>query len=236
MSIGFSLTPGRIIAKKYEVISLIGSGWEGEVYKVREINTHIERAAKLFFPDRNVNGKVSKKYAQKLHKLRSCSILIQYHAEEILTIKRQNVSLLISEYIEGEILSQFLRRFYRGVLQPFQALHLLHALACGIEEIHRKNEYHGDLHLDNIIIRSFGLGFDLKLVDMYQWSDSKIENKKEDIVDLIKIFYKTLGGEKYYASQNDAIKNIICGQKRSLILKKFPNIQRLRSHIETMEW
>ena len=236
MGPSFSLTSGRVIAKKYEVISLIGSGWEGEVYKVREVNTNIERAAKLFYPDKNINGKVSKKYAQKLHKLRDCSILIQYHAEEIMTLRREKVSLLISEYIEGEILSQFLKRFYRSMLQPFQALHLLHALACGIEEIHNKNEYHGDLHLDNIIIKSFGLGFDLKLVDMYQWSDSKIENKKEDIIDLIKIFYKTLGGEKTYASQCSAIKNIICGQKRSLILKKFPNIQRLRSHIETMAW
>lgn len=233
---GFSLSPGRIVAKKYEVISLIGSGWEGEVYKVHEVNTEIERAAKLFYPDKNINGKVAKKYAQKLHKLRDCSILIQYHAKEVLTLRKEQVSLLISEDIEGEILSIFLRRFYRGVLQPFQALHLLHALVCGIEEIHNKNEYHGDLHLDNIIVKRFGLGFDLKLVDMYQWGDSKVENKKEDIVDLIKIFYKTLGGEKNYASQCDAIKNIICGQKRSLILKKFPTIQKLRAHIETMAW
>ncbi len=236
MGIDHLLTPGRVIAKKYEVVSLIGSGWEGEVYKVREINTRIERAAKLFYPDKNINGKVSKKYAQKLHKLRDCSILIQYHAEETIVLKKKQISLLISEYIEGEILSLFLKKFHRSVLQPFQALHLLHALACGIEEIHNKNEYHGDLHLDNIIIKRFGLGFDLKLVDMYQWGDSKIENKKEDIVDLIKIFYKTLGGEKRYAMQHDVIKNIICGQKRSLILKKFPTIQRLRSHIETMAW
>ena len=236
MGIDHLLTPGRVIAKTYKVISLIGSGWEGEVYKVREINTGIERAAKLFYPDKNIKGKVSKKYAQKLHKLRDCSILIQYHAEETIILKKQQISLLISEYIEGEILSLFLKKFHRGVLQPFQALHLLHALACGIEEIHNKNEYHGDLHLDNIIIKRFGLGFDLKLVDMYQWGDSKIENKKEDIVDLIKIFYKTLGGEKRYAAQDYVIKNIICGQKRSLILKKFPTIQRLRSHIETMTW
>ena len=236
MHAGFSLSPGRIIAKKYEIIELIGHGWEGEVYKVREINSKIERAAKLFYPARNNNGTVSKKYAQKLHKLRDCSILIQYHAEEILTLRKEQISFLVSEYIEGEILSQFLKKFYRGILQPFQALHLLHALAHGIEEIHNKNEYHGDLHLGNIIVRRFGLGFDLKLVDMYQWSDSKIENKKEDIVDLIRIFYQTLGGEKYYASQCSAIKNIICGQKRTLILKKFPTIQKLRTHIETMEW
>ena len=40
----------RLIARKYEVVSHLGAGWEGEVYKIRERNTKIERAAKLFFP------------------------------------------------------------------------------------------------------------------------------------------------------------------------------------------
>ncbi len=35
----FNLSPGRILAKKYEVVSLLGSGWEGEVYLIREIAT-----------------------------------------------------------------------------------------------------------------------------------------------------------------------------------------------------
>ena len=42
----FDLTAGRKIAGKYEVLSLLGAGWEGEVYKIREIRTGIERAAK----------------------------------------------------------------------------------------------------------------------------------------------------------------------------------------------
>ena len=66
----FNLSEGRILARKYEVISHLGSGWEGEVYKIRERNTGIERAAKLFFPHRNIRNKTSKFYAKKLHQLR----------------------------------------------------------------------------------------------------------------------------------------------------------------------
>ena len=44
----FNLPPGVTIARKYEVLSKLGAGWEGEVYKIREIRTGIERAAKLF--------------------------------------------------------------------------------------------------------------------------------------------------------------------------------------------
>ena len=74
----FDLPPGRMIGKKYRVLSKLGAGWEGEVYKVGEIHTGIERAAKLFFPQRNLRDRTSKIYAQKLHKLRQCSLLIQY--------------------------------------------------------------------------------------------------------------------------------------------------------------
>ncbi len=49
----FVLAPGRVIARKYEVVSKLGDGWEGEVYKIRERSTKIERAAKLFFPHRH---------------------------------------------------------------------------------------------------------------------------------------------------------------------------------------
>ena len=49
-------------------------------------------------------------------------------------------------------------------LSPFEALHLLHALVRGVEEIHAVGEYHGDLHSDNIIVRRRGLGFEVKVV------------------------------------------------------------------------
>ena len=41
----FDFKPGRRIANKYEILKKIGSGWEGEVYKILELRTGIERAA-----------------------------------------------------------------------------------------------------------------------------------------------------------------------------------------------
>ena len=46
---GFDFEPGEVFADKYEVLSLLGSGWEGEVYRVREMSTGVERAAKFFY-------------------------------------------------------------------------------------------------------------------------------------------------------------------------------------------
>lgn len=232
----FDLSPGRTFARKYEIICKLGSGWEGEVYKIRERSTGIERAAKLFFSHRNPHNKTSKFYAQKLHKLRRCSIVIQYHTEELITYRKIPITVLVSEYIEGELLSDFLNRQPGRRLSPFQAAHLIHALTVGIEEIHHLREYHGDLHLDNIIVRRYGLGFDLKLLDMFHWSTPKKQNIQDDICDLIRIFYDALGGAKQYAKQSPAVKDICCGLKRSLILKKFPTAAQFREHLETMRW
>lgn len=232
----FNLSAGRIIAKKYEILSKLGSGFEGEVYKIREISTGIERAAKIFYPARNERDRAVKFNAQKLHKLRQCQILIHYHTKESFVFKRTPVTILISEYVEGQLLSEFIKSFPGKRLTPYQALHLLYALTKGIECIHNLNEYHGDLHSENIIVNKFGLEFDLKLVDLFSGKEPKRESRRFDILTLIQVFHESLGGSKYYAKQPDAIKYICCGLKTNLILKKFKTAGQLRRHIESMEW
>ena len=46
----FNLHRGDCLAGKYQVVTLLGAGWEGEVYLVRESGTGIERTVKIFFP------------------------------------------------------------------------------------------------------------------------------------------------------------------------------------------
>ena len=232
----FGLYPGRILARKYEVLSLLGAGWEGEVYKIREIATRIERAAKFFFPLRNPRDRAINFYAKKLHKLRHCPILIQYHTQEKIIFDRKPLTFLVSDYVEGELLSAFLLHQPGKRLNAFQALHLLHALASGISIIHDLREYHGDLHTDNIIIQRYALGFAIRLIDMIHWGTPRPENIHDDVCDLIKIFYDSIGGQKHYAKQSPEIKAICCGLKRSLILKKFRTAGRLRDYLETMQW
>ncbi len=232
----FDFEPGRRLVSKYEVLSKLGSGWEGEVYKIVEIRTGIDRAAKLFYPHRNPDNRTSKLYARKLHKLRHCPVLIKYHTEEVITFRRTPITALISEYVEGEILSAFLAKLPGRRLTPFEAVHLLYSLARGIEQIHLQNEYHGDLHSENIIVNRYGLTFDVKLLDLYQWHGRRSENKQEDIVDLVRIFYDALGGARHYARQPDAVRYICSGLKRSLILRKFRTMSQLREHLETMQW
>ncbi len=232
----FDLKPGRVLARKYEVISKLGQGWEGEVYKIRELSSGIERAAKLFFPQRNLKNQSVRFYARKLHKLRNCSMVIQYHTEETIIFRKQPVTVLVSEFVDGILLQDFVNTFPGKRLTPFQALHLLYALAKGMEEIHQLGDYHGDLHAENIIVQRYGLNFELRLLDMFYWGHPKAENIRDDTVDLVRIFYEVLGGQKHYSKQSQTIKQICCGLKRSLILKRFKTAGQLRAYIEGLRW
>jgi serine/threonine protein kinase len=232
----FNFPRGRRLANKYEVIGLLGRGYEGEVYKVRELATGIERAAKFFYPQRNPRDRTFNYYANKLNKLRRCPILISYLTHDEIRYRRQPIRFMVSEYVEGELLSAFLKRQPGGRLTVFEGVHLLHTLAQGLEMIHAMREYHGDLHSDNIIIKRRGIGFQMKLIDMYRWRVSTGENIREDVVDIVRLFYESLGGAATYAAHPPEIKKICSGLKRTLIKKKFRTAGQLRLYLETMEW
>jgi serine/threonine protein kinase len=232
----FDLESGDVLVDKYEVVSHLGRGWEGEVYLVRELGTGIERAVKFYFPHRNPRNRTLNYYAKKLHKLRHCPILIQYHTQEMVDYEGIPIKFVVSEYVEGEPLTDFLKRQPGGRLDPFQAFHLLHALAAGIESVHNLREYHGDLHTDNIIVRRSGLGFDVKLLDLYRWRAPRRVNIQDDVCDLVRIFYDAVGGRQRYSRQPPEVKAICCGLRRSLILKKYSTAGQLRQRLETMQW
>lgn len=232
----FDFSPGRKLTPKYEIVRLLGTGWESEVYLIREVSTGIERAAKLFFPERNPANRVARKTAEKLHALRDCKALIQYVAQDSITFRRQPITMLISEYVAGDLLSDFIAKQPGKRLHPFEALHLLYALAEALEPIHEHGEYHGDLHWGNVIVRRVGIGFDIKLIDIYHREQRKAWNVQEDVFEMIRIFYDVLGGSRLYARQPKQVKDICRGLKRTLIAAKFRNAGQLKRHLEILTW
>lgn len=109
-------------------------------------------------------------------------------------------------------------------------------MAKGLESIHQLNDYHGDLHAGNVFVKKIGLGYQIKLIDMFHWGPSQKTYIDDDICDIIKLFYEAVGGQSYYQRQPAEVKNICRGLKRSLILKKFRTASHLRHYLETINW
>lgn len=232
----FDLRRGRLLGDTYVVDEMLGHGWEGEVYRVVERRTRIHRAAKLFYPERNRRNRTAARNARKLERLRRCPIVAQYHHSELLQVRGVQVTGLISELVEGESVSEFVTRQSGGRMQPFEALHLLHALVVGLECIHAAREYHGDLHADNVLVRRAGIRFEVKLFDFFYRGRASRVAMQDDLIDAIRLFYDALGGQKRYAKHSPEIKAICCGLKRGLIRRKFPDARRLREHLESFSW
>src|ERR1043166_2181669 len=197
----FDFPTGRTVAGKYAIEGVLGSGWEGEVYAIVERATGIRRAAKFYYPHRDPMGKAAITYARKLDALRHCPILMQYHHQEIAYVKRKKVTVVISELVEGQKLSEFLAAQRRRALSTFEALHVLYVLAKGIAPIHSRGEYHGDIHDDNIMIRRAGVTFEVKLLDFFDLGRPARGKIHKDVLNLVEVFHVIVGGRDRYARQ-----------------------------------
>ena len=101
-------------------------------------------------------------------------------------------------------------------------------------EIYLLREYHGDLHASNVMVRRYGLGFDLKLLDLFNQGPFSTRRVNDDICDMVRIFYDALGGARAYSRHPTAVKEICRGLKRSLILERFRSARQLARHLETL--
>ena len=232
----YDLQPGKTLGRNYYVVEFLGSGWEGEVYKVEERRTGVLRAAKIFYEGRRLSKVQMQRYAKKLQRLRRCPIITQYHHRDVARVGRETVEILVSDLADGEMLSSFLSKQRKKRISTFEALYLLHAMAVGMEPIHYLGEYHGDIHSDNILVKRVGIGFEVHLLDFFDLGRSTRERIQHDVIDLVSLLYEAIGGQDGYSRAGNEIRKIVNGRRHSLIAKKFKTAGQLRIALENMEW
>lgn len=237
----YNFAPGRLLARKYEVLSHVTSTEDGELYRLCEKATGIERTAKFFYPDehgeklrRNQDAKATV-YAQKLHKLRNCKILMHYRTQETVKISGIPVSFVVWDQLSGMQLSNFIDPAKGKRLSLFEGLHLLHALASGLEAIHCMQEYHGNIAPENIIIKRKGLGFQVKLINMSLEDLPVTRTIADDIINLLNIFRSIVSPPKRGDKMPDEVKSIYNASPVT-IRSQFKNAGTLRRHLEAMPW
>jgi serine/threonine protein kinase len=221
-------TVGEIVARKYEVTSCLATRQGASLYLLTETATGIERTAHFFTGSRQ---QTSNRQAQKLHRLRSCDILMTYRTQETIAHGGRDMTFLVSDAFRGELLQDFLKRSHAGRLSVFEGLHLLYALTLGIEKIHQLGEAHGAIAANQVLLRRRGLSFQVKLLECGP-SVNGAEAKHQDVVALIQIFLQVIGGPKGTSALPAPVRTILAGITRPM----FDDARDLKDYLETIHW
>src|ERR1700674_3533639 len=145
-----AILPGRRLGP-YEILSAIGAGGMGEVYKARD--TRLERIVAIKVLPTHLAGRADlrerfereAKTIASLNHPHICTLHDTGHQDEI--------DYLVMEYLEGETLAQ---RLLKGPLPIQQVLQYAIEIADALDKAHRKGITHRDLKPGNIMLTKSG--------------------------------------------------------------------------------
>lgn len=140
----------------YEILSLLGTGGMGEVYKARDTRLGRSVAIKVL-PSRLANDGAPR--ARFEREAKAISALNHPHICTLHDVGRdEGRDYLVMEYLEGESLAH---RLTKGPLPPDQVQRLGTQIADALDKAHRQGIVHRDLKPGNILLTRAGV----KLLD-----------------------------------------------------------------------
>src|SRR3954462_10956004 len=144
------LAPGAKLGP-YEIVSPIGAGGMGEVYRARDTRLDRSVAIKIVSGDVTANPELRQRFEREA---RSLSSLSHPHICALYDIGRENGSdYLVMEYLEGETLA---KRLERGALPIRELLKAGVEVADALDKAHRQGLIHRDLKPSNIMLTKSG--------------------------------------------------------------------------------
>src|SRR5467141_3524594 len=145
-----AILPGRRLGP-YEILSAIGAGGMGEVYKARD--TRLDRivAIKVLPTHLADRSELRERFEREARVVAS---LNHPHICTLFDIGHQDgIDYLVMEYLEGETLAQ---RLLKGPLPLDQVLQYASEISDALDRAHRKGVTHRDLKPGNIMLTKSG--------------------------------------------------------------------------------
>jgi eukaryotic-like serine/threonine-protein kinase len=141
---------GSQIGDKYKVISAVGAGSMGVVYKAVQNSTGREMAVKV------LHGAEGGDSAHVRRFRREAKAVSALNHENIVRLfdfgfMEDGQPYIVTEFIRGKTLAQILRE--RGRLTLKEAVPIMHQVCNAVEEAHRMKIVHRDLKPENIILQ-----------------------------------------------------------------------------------
>ena len=135
----------------YEILSHLGAGGQGEVYKARDKRLNRFVAIKVLLYSLSQNVELKTRFEREAQTLASLS---HPHICPVFDVGRQDeIDYLVMEYIEGETLAEKLKN---GRLPLDLALRLAIEIADALDKAHRQGIAHRDVKPSNIMLTKSG--------------------------------------------------------------------------------
>jgi serine/threonine protein kinase/dipeptidyl aminopeptidase/acylaminoacyl peptidase len=142
--------PGNRLGR-YELVSRIGAGGMGEVFKARDTRLDRSVAVKILPSEFASNAQVKLRFEREA---RTISQLAHPHICTLYDVGSEDgVEYLVMEYLEGETLAQ---RLERGPLPVDQVLRYGIEIAGALERAHKAGIVHRDLKPGNVMLTRGG--------------------------------------------------------------------------------
>lgn len=149
------LHPGTKIGH-YQVVSSLGAGGMGEVYRAEDTRLHRTVAIKILSPQVATPDRVAR-FEQEA---RAASALNHPNILTIHDVGREgDTSYFAMEWVDGQTLRELLRA---GPIALRRAIHLAEQIAEGLARAHAAGIVHRDLKPENVMVTADGL---VKIVD-----------------------------------------------------------------------
>jgi serine/threonine-protein kinase len=143
---------GTILAGRYRIVTLVGRGGMGEVYKAEDLKLGQPVALKFLPYELGSDGSALARFHREARMARQVShpcVCRVYDVGEV-----EGLHFLTMEFIDGEDLASLLRRI--GRLSPDKAAEIARQVCAGLAATHDAGVVHRDLKPANLMIDSRG--------------------------------------------------------------------------------
>ena len=143
--------PGTLIADRYRIVSLLGRGGMGEVFRADDL-TLAQPVALKFLPESMIDPSMLERFRNEVRIARRIS---HPNVCRVHDIGETNGHVFLSmEFVDGEDLSSMLRRI--GRIPSDDALEIARRICAGLAAAHSNGVLHRDLKPSNIMIDKRG--------------------------------------------------------------------------------
>ena len=146
---GEALTPGAILGGRYRIVSLLGRGGMGEVYRADDLRLNQPVALKFLARQTAIDERQLHEEVRIGRQVSHPNVCRLYDIEEV-----DGRIFIAMEYVDGEDLAALLRRV--GRLAPDRALSVARDLCAGLAAAHELGVIHRDLKPGNVLIDGRG--------------------------------------------------------------------------------